>query len=42
VAAMTAHRVGLKTALVEKRKIGGECTHSGCVPSKAFLNLAKS
>ena len=42
VAATTAHRAGLKTALIEKRKIGGECTHSGCVPSKAILNLAKS
>jgi len=33
VAATTGHRKGLKTALVEKNKIGGECTHYGCVPS---------
>jgi len=42
VAATTAHRKGLKTALVEKNKIGGECTHYGCVPSKALINAAKS
>ncbi len=41
VAATSAHRAGMKTALIEKRKIGGECTHSGCVPSKALLNAAK-
>ncbi len=42
VAATTAHRKGLKTALVEKNKIGGECTHYGCVPSKALINTSKS
>ncbi len=42
VAATTAHRKGLKTALVEKNKIGGECTHYGCIPSKAFINSAKA
>jgi len=42
VAATTAHRKGLKTALIEKNKIGGECTHYGCVPSKALINTAKS
>ncbi|MCZ6593757.1 MAG: NAD(P)/FAD-dependent oxidoreductase [Bacteroidetes bacterium] len=42
VAGTTAHRKGLKTALVEKNKIGGECTHYGCVPSKALINAAKS
>ncbi len=42
VAATTAHRKGLKTALIEKNKIGGECTHYGCVPSKALINASKS
>ncbi len=42
VAATTAHRKGLKTAMVEKNKIGGECTHYGCVPSKALINAAKA
>ena len=42
VAATTAQRKGLKTALIEKNKIGGECTHYGCVPSKALINTAKA
>ncbi len=42
VAATTGYRQGLKTALIEKNKIGGECTHYGCVPSKALLNAAKA
>ncbi|SJZ77931.1 Pyruvate/2-oxoglutarate dehydrogenase complex, dihydrolipoamide dehydrogenase (E3) component [Cetobacterium ceti] len=28
--------------LVEKRNLGGECTWSGCIPSKAFINLVKN
>ena len=40
VAATTAQRLGVKTALIEKNKIGGECLHSGCVPSKTFLHSA--
>jgi len=42
VAATTAHRKGLKTAMIEKNKIGGECTHYGCIPSKALINAAKA
>ncbi len=42
VAATSGHRKGLKTALIEKNKIGGECTHFGCVPSKALINAAKA
>jgi len=42
VAATSGHRKGLKTALVEKNKIGGECTHYGCVPSKALINASKA
>ena len=41
VAATTAKRRGLTVALLEKNKIGGECTHSGCIPSKALLHSAK-
>ena len=41
VAATTGNRLGLKTILLEKHKIGGECTHSGCVPSKAIIQSAK-
>lgn len=41
VSALEANRRGAKVAMLEKHKIGGECTHSGCVPSKALLNVAK-
>ena len=41
-AAFEAQRLGAKVALLEKHKIGGECTHSGCVPSKALIDVAKN
>ncbi len=40
-AAFEAQRRGATVALLEKHKIGGECTHSGCVPSKALIDVAK-
>lgn len=40
-AARTAHLQGAKVALIEKNKIGGECTHSGCIPSKTIIHAAK-
>jgi len=42
VAAKFAGKMGLKTALVEKDHIGGDCTWAGCVPSKALLHVAKT
>ena len=42
VAALTAHRRGLKVAMLDKFKIGGECTHSGCVPSKTLIHVART
>ena len=33
---------GKKTAIVEMAKLGGDCTHSGCIPSKALLRCAKA
>ncbi len=33
--------LGAKTALVEYKKLGGDCTWYGCVPSKALLKAAK-
>ena len=40
--AFEAQRRGAKVALLEKHKIGGECTHSGCVPSKGLIDVAKT
>jgi pyruvate/2-oxoglutarate dehydrogenase complex dihydrolipoamide dehydrogenase (E3) component len=41
IAADFAVRLGAKTALVEKDRIGGDCTWTGCVPSKTLLKIAK-
>lgn len=32
---------GARVALVERDKIGGDCTWTGCVPSKSLLKAAK-
>ncbi|AOM82684.1 dihydrolipoyl dehydrogenase [Salisediminibacterium beveridgei] len=41
VAAVRASQLGLKTAIVEKGKLGGTCLHEGCIPSKALLRSAE-
>ena len=41
VAAIRASQLGLKTAVVEKAKLGGTCLHAGCIPSKALLRSAE-
>lgn len=33
-------KVGKKVLLVEREHMGGECTNTGCVPSKALLHVA--
>jgi len=40
-AANLASGMGKKVALVEKRKIGGDCTWFGCVPSKALIKSSQ-
>jgi pyruvate/2-oxoglutarate dehydrogenase complex dihydrolipoamide dehydrogenase (E3) component/uncharacterized membrane protein YdjX (TVP38/TMEM64 family) len=40
-AAVGFSKAGKKVLLVEKEHMGGECTNSGCVPSKALLHRAK-
>ena len=41
LAAERAAHAGLKTAVIEKRALGGVCLNEGCIPSKALLNSAK-
>ncbi|MEW5961371.1 MAG: FAD-dependent oxidoreductase [Chloroflexota bacterium] len=40
-AAGFAVQLGRRVALVEKYRLGGDCTWSGCVPSKTLLKTAK-
>ncbi len=41
VGAIRASQLGLKTAVVEKDKLGGVCLNVGCIPSKALIHLAE-
>jgi dihydrolipoamide dehydrogenase len=37
-----AAQLGLKVTLIERRdKLGGDCLHTGCVPSKTLIHAAK-
>jgi len=40
-AAERAGEAGLKTAVIEKRALGGVCLNEGCIPSKSFLYSGK-
>ncbi|MHB8909270.1 MAG: dihydrolipoyl dehydrogenase [Syntrophales bacterium] len=40
-AAVQAARQGARTAIVERGKWGGTCTHRGCVPTKALLACSR-
>ncbi|MDP8948306.1 MAG: FAD-dependent oxidoreductase [Actinomycetota bacterium] len=40
-AARFATRAGARVVLIEKDHIGGDCTWTGCVPSKALLKVAR-
>ena len=40
-AAILGTHAGLKTALIEKEKVGGTCLQIGCIPSKILLDAAK-
>ena len=41
VCAIRASQLGLKTAIVDKRWLGGVCLNIGCIPSKALLKNAE-
>ena len=40
-AAIQAAKLGLRTALVEARELGGTCLNRGCIPTKAMLHAAE-
>ena len=39
-AALHAAKLGLKTAVVECREVGGTCLNRGCIPTKALLHAS--
>lgn len=41
VCALDCARLGLKTALIEARELGGTCLNRGCVPTKTLLHSAE-
>lgn len=41
VAAIRSAQLGFKTAIVEKRSLGGVCLNIGCIPTKALLRTAE-
>jgi pyruvate/2-oxoglutarate dehydrogenase complex dihydrolipoamide dehydrogenase (E3) component len=41
-AARLAASLGARTLLIEKERLGGECLHSGCVPSKSLIHVART
>jgi dihydrolipoamide dehydrogenase len=41
VAAIRASQLGAKVTLVEKDKIGGTCTNTGCIPTKALISITE-
>ena len=38
VAAIEAAKLGKRTALIEKRDIGGTCLNRGCIPTKTIMH----
>lgn len=40
-AALRAARLGLHTAVVERREVGGTCLNRGCIPTKTLLHASQ-
>ena len=40
-AALRASKLGIRTALVESRDVGGTCLNRGCIPTKSLLHAAQ-
>jgi dihydrolipoamide dehydrogenase len=40
VAAIRASQLGMKSAVIEKERVGGVCLNWGCIPTKALLHSA--
>lgn len=40
-AARLGQSLGARVALVDKERLGGDCLHYGCVPSKSLIHVAK-
>ena len=41
ICAFRAARLGLKVVIVEADTLGGVCTNTGCIPTKALLRSAE-
>src|SRR3712207_502806 len=41
VAAIRSAQLGMKTAIVEREKLGGICLNWGCIPTKALLRTSE-
>jgi pyruvate/2-oxoglutarate dehydrogenase complex dihydrolipoamide dehydrogenase (E3) component len=41
ITARTAAELGAKTALIERRLLGGTCLNTGCIPSKTLIRTGK-
>jgi len=42
VSALGAAGLGARVALLERDRLGGDCLHTGCVPSKAILRTSRA